>query len=555
MLKSLTRKMLSSVILLVVVCTTSFTLLSYYEIQRSITSQMKSDGTTLIHYVKREIIKDNVSDLNALQQIFQEIKQESDGNIVYVSFSDANSNIIVSDSSELATTEGSTDAVSSATAQGDVTEVIESQETKGQILEVSGRKAYNVSTTFTIGDQEGALNLGISLQSMYDQIRSSLQETIIISVLIMLLATLFGMLMSRYITKPITMMSNRLKSFAKGDFTIGFEHNSKDEIGEMCFELEHMRQTLRSVVCEIKEDANHVSLSSQKLTAVIEDTSATANGIARASEELALGSSDLASNAQDGLERLNGLAEEINSLFHRAENMKVSIEQTREANQTGTNCMQELQTAINDNTDVTNRIKNQVELLTSKAIMISQITTVIKSISEQTKLLALNASIESARAGEHGKGFAVVAKEIGKLSEQTSHSIKDIELIVEEVNLAIKETQDYMLQGSQAIDRTTTVSRETKNAFGLIDSSVAIILNEMKILIDGITKVNGDKNEVVGAIENISATTRESTSSTEEISSTLEQQLSNMEMIAESARGLQKIAVELEELMRQFKLN
>lgn len=553
MLKSLTRKVVAFIILIIVICAAAFTSVSIYEIYRSVTSQMKFDGTTLIHNIKREITNNNVTELKELQQIFKDIMEDSDGNIVYISFSDSNSNIVLSDSSDLS--QSGVDAASSASVHGDVSEVVNSQETKGEILEMpTGEMAYNVSTSFTFDNQEGALNMGISLGSMYDNIRHSLIETIAISLFVLLIAVVVGFIFTHRMIKPLSMMSKNITSFADGDFTVAFKHKSSDEIGEMSSALNNMSHTLISMVGNIKDNALQVSESSKKLTYIIEETSLSAEGISTASEELAMGASDLAGNAQDSLVELNHLANEINALFQRTDAMKKSIDQTKEANKIGTEYIHELQNAIQDNEEVTSKIEGQVEILTQKADAITEITSVIKNLADQTKLLALNARIESARAGEHGKGFAVVAEEISKLSQQTSNSVQGIEGIVEEVNQSILATQEYMHLGTKAITKTAVVSKETRNAFEKIDTCVLRIINEINIVIDGITQVNVDKEGVVGAIDSMSAIAQQSTSSTEEIASSLEQQLSNMEAISVSAKDLQKIAVELEGLMNQFKL-
>jgi methyl-accepting chemotaxis protein len=318
--------------------------------------------------------------------------------------------------------------------------------------------------------------------------------------------------------------------------------------------LNHMQQTLKTMVGDIQHNASLLTHNSQNLSSGSEEITSVAEGISKASGELAVASTDLAINSADGFERLNRLAEEINTIVVRTEVMKKSIEQTRVANQTGTKCIHELQSAIDDNVSVTMKIKEMVEILGTKSQTISEITSVMKNISKQTNLLALNAMIESARAGESGKGFAVVAQEIGKLSEQTSNSIVGIEQIVEEVSSAINETQDYMVQGTQVISRTTAVSEETGKAFDQIDSSVANIIKEIQVLIGGIDQINHDKNEVVGAIENISAIAQEATSSTEEISSSLEIQLNKIENASQSAHQLQNIALELEQLVGRFKV-
>ncbi len=558
MAKSLMIKVLSIIILLITICSASFIGVSYYMIQNSVTSQMRNDGLTLAANIKREIKVNEIDEVKELQGLFKQIKIESDSNIVYVSLSDKNANLVVSDDSAISMNGEvvSVDSISSATSSGDVSEVVDQQSTLGLVIEVAGEKVYNVSTDIAINEElTGALNIGISLKSMHIQIKKSVWQTIGISFGIMLIAIVVGIFLSKLIIKPIVQMSSRIKTFSGGDFTIGFEVKSQDEIGKMGQALHHMQQTLKDMVGEIQQNSSNVSQNSQNLTTVCDETSQVAEGIAKASGELARASTDLAINSQEGFERLNNLANEINSIFERTDTMKQSVEQTVIANQIGTKHIHDLLSAINENVNVSTKIKELVEVLSQKSQAIADITSVIKNISEQTKLLALNAMIESARAGESGKGFTVVAHEIGKLSEQTAKSITGIEKIVEEVSTAITQTQDYVVQGSKVISHTSDISNETGKAFEKIEGSVLTIVNEIQILIDAITKVNSDKNEVVGAIESISAIAEETTSSTQEISSSLELQLAKIENASQSAHELQNIALELERLIAQFKVS
>lgn len=558
MLKSLTLKVLALIVLLITICSAAFITVSYVQIRSSVTNQMKNDGSTLIINVKREIIKNQVTGMNELQEIFQEIKAESNSNIEYVSLSDDSGNILVSDSSEIALDEeiGNVDAVASASTKGDVTKVVSQQVTMGEIIELTkGVKVYNVSTDIKLGDKfTGALNLGISLESMHDHIQEALSTTFIISLFIMVIAIGIGTLSSKIIIKPIANMSSRLKTFSEGDFTVGFEYKRKDEIGSMGEALNHMQKTLKAMVEDIQKNAVQVSHNSRNLTTVCDDTSKVAEGIAKASGELATASTDLAINSQQGFEQLNQLAEEINTIFERTDIMKDNIEQTLEAKIIGSQGIHDLKAAIEENVVVTLKINELVEMLSAKSQGINEITTVIKGISNQIKLLALNAMIESARAGESGKGFAVVAQEIGKLSAQTSNSISGIEQLTLEVSAAIEETQEFVHKGADAITRTTTVSGETGKAFDKIETSVNKIINEIQILIEGITQVNRDKNEVVASIESISAIAQETTSSTEEISSSLEIQLSQIENASKSAHELENIATKLEQLIAKFRV-
>ena len=279
-----------------------------------------------------------------------------------------------------------------------------------------------------------------------------------------------------------------------------------------------------------------------------------AQGISQASEDLAQGSTELATSAQEGLQSLGVLADEINNINQRAQTMRTIIEKSNEANLTGSKSLQELQAAIAENVQITDNIRAQVEHLTEDSKSITSITSTIKEIAEQTKLLALNASIESARAGESGKGFAVVASEIRKLSEQTSSSITVIDTIVQKLESSIDSTREYMQQGFEAINKTSETSGETGNAFKIIAHSITNIINEIQDIIKDISRLNRDKETVVEDFQNISAIAQQSSSSTEEISAVMEQQLANIASVTVAVKKLQAIATELENSMMIFKI-
>lgn len=553
--KTLTGKIVLIFVILIVVITIAFTAVSCHEIQNSVTNQMKNDGTTLVMFLKSQIQKNHITSLEELQKIFAEIKQGSDNSIEYISFSDHNYQIIASDNF-ISTEDSGTDAISSATSQGSVSEVVTDKVTRGDIIDTaSGDKVYNISTDFNLTEQlTGALNIGLSLNTMESQIQKSVYDTIWVALTIMVLTIVAGAIFAGRIIRPIKQMSGDMKNLADGDFTFSFEHKRKDEIGQMSMVLNSMRENLREMMSGIQKNSSQVSQNSEQLTAVIDESSQVAYEISKASEELATGATELSINASEGLERLNHLAKEIDILYNGAGSMKSVIEETKNANRTGMDSLRELQKAIMDNSKVSEQAREQVKELSSKSATIVEITSVIKAIAEQTNLLALNASIESARAGEQGRGFAVVAEEIRKLSEQTKKSIIGIEEVVTEVSNAVSKTHDFIEQGSEVMNKTTEISLESGRAFETIEQSVANIIQQIQELIDGVAKVNLDKDEVVNAIESISAITEQSTASTEEISSSLEQQLDNMSTISKSANELKKNASELACLAGQFRL-
>lgn len=559
MFKSLTGKILLIIIILISLCTISFTAISSFEIKQSVTRQMKDDGGTLVASIKRSVIQDEISDPEDMQTIFKSIKEDSGDNIVYVSLSDSNSNLIVSDNSQLneGQSEVKGDATSSAstTAHSSVAEVAESKEAIGTILKMpSGQKVYNISTDFAYSDElSGVLNVGISLDNMDEQIQRSFLWTLIISLVIMIVAVLIGIIAAKKIIQPLTNMSLQLKKYAEGDFTCELQLKQKDEIGVMSRDLANMRQTLGALVTKIQHSSKQIADNSYLLGSVVSETTSSTEEISRATDELAAGAGDLANHSQEGLDRLQTLADEIISLSNRADEMKGRIEQMDEASMSGINRVRELQQAVDNNAVLTLEMRQEMDDLASKSELITEITAVIRAVSEQTNLLALNAMIESARAGEHGRGFAVVADQIRKLAEQSASSVQNIEDIVHQVNGAIVKTQQHMHQGAELARRTTEASAGTGQAFDEIKHAGAEVIQGIEVLVRGICQLNQDKEGMVVAMQSIATITQESTASTEEISASIEQDLATMEQISHSTDDLNEVVREMERLTGQFK--
>lgn len=559
MFKSLTGKILLIIVVLISACTISFTAISSFEIRQSVTRQMKDDGSTLVANIKRAVIQNEILNPEDLQSIFKSIKEDSGDNIVYVSLSDSNSNLIVSDNSRLdqgqSGVKGDATSAASTTAHGSVAKVVESKEAIGTILQMpSGEKVYNISTDFAYNQElSGVLNVGISLESMYEQIQQSFVWMLTISLAIMIVAVLIGIIAARKIIQPLTRMSQQLKQYAEGDFTCELQLKQKDEIGVMSRDLANMRQTLGALVTKIQHSSKQLADNSHMLSSVISETASSTEEISRATDELAAGAGGLASYSQEGLNRLQTLADEIIVLTDRANEMKTRIEQVDKASLSGMNSVRELQQAVDSNAALTLEIGKEMDELAAQSELIREITAVIRAVSEQTNLLALNAMIESARAGEQGRGFAVVADQIRKLADQTASSVQNIEGIVQQVNGAIAKTQDHMHQGTDLARRTTEASANTGQAFSEIKQSVAEVIQGIEVLVRGIHQLNQDKDGTVLAIQSIATITQESTASTEEISASVEQQAATMEQISHSTDDLNEVVREMEKLTGRFK--
>ncbi len=551
---SLGRKIRTIIVIIVLVCSVAYMALSFYMIQRAVTVQMKNDGQTLITTIKRELIKNNVTELTGMQEIFKEIKEASNGNISYVSLSDANSSVFLTDDKIFGQTE-EVDGVSSATVGGDKVTPLSKEEVSGNILKMpDGTKVYNITTGFQYNGESGYLNLGISLDTMYDEVRIAFFDMAVIGIIIMAVSVLVAVIPTGKIIKPILSMSENLKLYAKGDFRRQTEAHSKDELGDMSKALDNMRLNMVQLVSGIKDNSIQVLDSVNSLNSAMEESSLSAMEISKVSEELTAGTADLADNSQTGLSKMNLLADSVNSLYVSLDVIQRSIEQIKTASLNGNRCQKELHEQVSDNGAVFVQMKGTVDDLAGKLGSIVNMTSVIRAIADQTNLLAVNARIESARAGEQGKGFAVVAQEIAKLAEQTTQSIEGIENLSKEVEESFTRTVEIMDRGASTVKDTTTASNEAGEAFELIEKAIHDVITHINSVATDIKKVHTGKEDAIHLMENISSVAQQSSAATEEIACSLECQNEGIANIARSTKLLQEISRELSRLIDKFEL-
>lgn len=379
----------------------------------------------------------------------------------------------------------------------------------------------------------------------------------VIGVLIIVIVIIFGIYATNYFTKSITNVANILDLVSKGDFTVEVSQKYlkyKDEIGVMARALNNTSKTMKELIRKIQQTSFVIEDNTKGLSSTLGETTTSIEGVTKAIDDMAHGSTELAHSTQAGAEKLDMLSKEIEIINNTSSQMKIFIDESTNAKNNGLKVVNELQKAIVDNETVAARVGEKVFLLDDKSQEVSVITETIKDITSQINLLSLNAAIESARAGDAGKGFAVVANEVKKLAYDTATSNIEIENIIGEFKIIIEDAKKEMIVAKEVIGNTNAMSKATGDAFNSIDKSVGNIIEKINTLVEEILNMSKDKEEVVKTIQDISAVSEESASTTEEISASLQEQSENMEQISSSAEKIYKIALELNEVLQKFTL-
>ncbi|WP_420827531.1 methyl-accepting chemotaxis protein [Amphibacillus cookii] len=196
----------------------------------------------------------------------------------------------------------------------------------------------------------------------------------------------------------------------------------------------------------------------------------------------------------------------------------------------------------------------KVQGLDSQTREINKLTKVINDIAEQTNLLALNAAIEAARAGEHGKGFAVVADEVRKLAEQVTVSASDITEIVTTIQSESSVVTDTLQSGYKQVEQGTTEMTKTNDKFNEISYSVTDMVGRIDTVSSNLLTILESSEEMNTKIQKIAAISQESAAGVEQVSASSQQTSVSMEEVVNSSDELAKLSEGLNDIIREFKL-
>ena len=206
------------------------------------------------------------------------------------------------------------------------------------------------------------------------------------------------------------------------------------------------------------------------------------------------------------------------------------------------------------NISVMNVTEESVNNLSDKSQSIESILETLKGISEQTQLLALNASIEAARAGEVGKGFSVVATEIQKLAEASEVSTKDIAQIIYNIKEEIAKSVSMMRDIRISSNEQFTAVKDVNNSFEKITETTKNITNIITNVSEFVKEMNDANNNVVSSINNIAAVSEETAACTEEVTASVEEQSDAIIEIEKQSNELKEKAQLLENEIKKFKV-
>lgn len=392
------------------------------------------------------------------------------------------------------------------------------------------------------------------------EILKPVRDFVYVIVLIMIVGMIITFLVALYTGREISKNIKEIKDFVEETAGLNLTNNDEDvklnvknELNDIFKAATDLKSKLRGIISDVKQNSNTILKNSRDVNDSANETVSSMNNVSFTVEEITKGVLLQSQESQKGLEKLEEVSREIDTVADIYNKVKENSNKNKAASDKGIEAMEKLGNKLDVNNQVSNKIEMTVENLSEKSKYISRIVDVIQSISEQTNLLALNAAIESARAGEAGKGFAVVSDEIRKLSEQTSDSTKQISFIVGEIQEEIFTAKQNVELSNTAIKESDIAMVEVRNAFKYITETIITTINQIDTLSENILTLTKDKKDVLDSVSGISSISSESAVSMKEISRAIDQQTTAVKNILMNAEKLKNVADDLDKLVNKFK--
>ncbi len=358
--------------------------------------------------------------------------------------------------------------------------------------------------------------------------RAKQTQTIIVA--LMLVSTILSiggsLIIVRSITVPLSEGVDVANRLAAGDLTASITIRSSDEIGMLMTAMDNMVKSLRDLIIKIKYAAENMASGSEQLSASAEEISRGMEGQAARSSQIATATEEMSQTVVDVAKNTSDIAQISAQAFDQAK----------------------------DGADVVNRSVNEVQAIASTVTesaqmmerlgdsskQIGNIIGVINDIADQTNLLALNAAIEAARAGEQGRGFAVVADEVRKLAERTTQATSQINNMISSIQGEVERAEVTMNSATARVESGVEFSRKAGDALGSIVQSV----NNLQSMVQ----------QIASATEEMSTVSETISSDIEGVATGSKEISAGSGQIAQASSDLAKLATELQSIVRQFKV-
>ena len=427
--------------------------------------------------------------------------------------------------------------------------------------------SYNIVNSDLVAANREILAIAIQMVDYQEQQLVTIKEesakaistTRIISILSVVIAIVVAIVLIVFITRtiirPLSRLMHAAEFIAEGDLTQqDITVNSKDEIGQLGMIFNKMKGNLHQLIQSVQGNAQQLTAASEELSASTEEITATTEDVTKQLETTSDSAQASASAAGESARAMEETAQGVQRIAESSQTLHNSALDASQTASKGVDTIEQAKvqmTTINDSTATVNEL---VQKLAQQTIEIEHMTKVITDITDQTNLLALNAAIEAARAGEHGKGFAVVADEVRHLAESSKQSANSIVELTMEIQRDTANVEQAVSSALGSVKDGVKIIGNAGESFHEIVGAVGVMTNQIEDISATAEQLSASAEEVSASVNEIAIGADAASQSVDSIAAAMEEQSATMQEVSGIAVALVDSAAELQQEIGKFKV-
>ncbi|TQR37202.1 methyl-accepting chemotaxis protein [Lysinibacillus sphaericus] len=379
------------------------------------------------------------------------------------------------------------------------------------------------------------------------------KEIAILAIVSLLISIIITTSFGRRVAKNIQQTVVEMDKFSKGNLQTHLQFKTKDEFAQLAASFNSMSEKLSHTMKHVANSSEQVAATSEQLTASSMEVTQATEVVSESIQDIAHGIEEQDTLTGDVRNLSSHILKKMNDISTSIDHVNDATVETKNMASIGRSSVRNVIEQMNEIAGNSAALSTRVKDLDENTAAIVSAVNVIKNIATQTNLLAINASIEAARSGEHGKGFAVVAEEVRKLADESNLAAVDIEKVVVQITEDTRIIEEDMINSNDSVKVGREKVNVARDNFMQIDNAINDVQAQTESVTAAIRMIHQDIEKLVKEIDYISEVSMESSSNVQSVAASSEEQNAAMEEVAAASTHLAKMAVDLQESIQAFK--